>query len=205
MTIETPDVEAEPTGNSRRQFLAKAGVAGALVWAAPTIVGLDSRAMAAVGSGCPPVFKDSIQSETPGGPTTGPVGGFTVSIGNVDVVGPGFFSELVPAGYTNGVDLDGSASQNTVLTSPLIGTGTYVVSVTLSGDRRGDGGNMATATLGLGNVSRSLASDEGPETVTFEVTLTVPSALTISHDSGTADYQGMILLAASVTPKDCTV
>jgi hypothetical protein len=204
MTIESTQSASEQAGGSRRQFLAKAAAAGAVVWVAPTIVGLDARAFAAQGSGCPPVFKDSIQTETPGGPTSGPVGGFTVTEGNVDVVGPGFFPELVPAGYTNGVDLDGSASATTVLTSPLIGAGSYTVSVTLSGDRRNNSNNEASVTLGLGNQTRSLTSDQGPETVTFDVTLVAPDALVISHDSGDLDYIGMILLAATVTPKDCT-
>src|SRR6478735_1694608 len=132
MTIENTGSDIEQAGGSRRQFLAKAAAAGAVVWVAPTIVGLDARALATQGSGCPPVFKDSIQSEQPRGPITGSAGGFTITTGNVDVVGPGFFPELVPAGYTNGIDLDGSASQATVLTSPLIGIGTYVVTVVLS-------------------------------------------------------------------------
>jgi len=201
MTAEPTGIEAASSGGSRRQFLARATAATGLVWVTPTATTLD-RAFAA-GSGCPPVFSDSIQSEQPRGRIAETVGGFTITSGNVDVVGPGFFPELVPTGYTNGVDLDGESSAGSVLTSPLIGAGTYIVRATLSGDRKDNSNNQATVVLGLGSETRSLTSDQGPETVTFEATLATPSALTITHDSGAPDNFGMLLLSATVTPKDC--
>jgi hypothetical protein len=204
MTDSTSDtIDTIDTGLSRRRFLLRAGAAGAVAWTAPSVVGLDARALATQGSGCPPVFRDTIQSETPHLDERTVAGGFAVQ-GSVDVVGGSLYGELVPPGYTNGIDLDGTASATTVLSTPMIAPGSYRVSVTLSGDRRNDNDNSAEVVLGIGGTTRSLASAEGPETVTFDVTLAAPDELTITHTSGSADSMGMILLAASVTPLDCT-
>jgi hypothetical protein len=198
-TIDTSD-----TGLSRRRFLLRASAAGAVAWTAPSVVGLDARAIAA-GSACPPVFQDSIQAETPRLDEQIAAGGFSVTQGSVDVVGGSLFGSLVPPGYTNGIDLDGTASATTILSSPVVPAGSYRVEVTLSGDRRGDNDNSATVTLGIGGATRTLTSAEGPETVSFDVTLIAPDDLTISHTSGAVgDNIGMLLLAARVTPLNCT-
>ena len=195
--------QSELGSYSRRRFLAGAGATTGLVWAAPVVTGLSARAFA-TGSGEPDcggqaVFTAGIQGATTGTYGTGAtVAGFTVTAGSIDIVGPSFFPEIPPDPYDYAIDLDGSGAAETVLSTTSLGPGVYQVTVVLAGDQRGDGDNTTTVELGLGSVTKSLAAGAGPTAYTFTASLAAPAPLTVRHDSGTADFIGMLLLDLTI-------
>src|SRR5690349_3774553 len=107
-------IDETTPGFDRRRFIKASAGGAALVWAAPTIAGLDARAFAAGSEPCVSSLSDDFDQEGngrnfgPGYATVTTLANFTVSGGNVDIIGTGSHgggNDLVPGnGYY--VDLD---------------------------------------------------------------------------------------------------
>jgi hypothetical protein len=222
MTDTTEPTEAP--GWDRRRFIKASAGGAALVWAAPTITGLNARAFAA-GSDpdCPPLFDMNIDNEMLRTSASGAVGNLLVSPGNVDVIGNDgstAFFDFLPG---NGVylDLDGTGSSNPVVVSTngavlLAGT-TYRVSITLAGANTSGGGpgsaddNAAEVTVG-GTTFATFDYDQtvGFTTTVIFVTPTVSGPLVIEHQTNTdapsdttGDNVGMLLKDLVIQPAQC--
>jgi hypothetical protein len=141
---------------------------------------------------------------------------FSVTSGNVDVLGPGpntNYGNLCTPGAAGQecIDLQGTQNQpndpgyydNTgVLTSGITyAAGTYILSFDLAGDGRG-GTDSATVAFGSYSDTVTLPSS-GRDVVTTKVVLRAPSAIVISSLEGPDDSAGLILndVALSTTPE----
>lgn len=195
--------DEQQDGVSRRRFLARTGAATGLVWAAPVVTGLSSRAFAQ-GSGAPDdcqnVFTADI-AHAAQGTFAAPhvVAGLSLTTGNVDVLGDGYWASVVPPGYDQAIDLEGGGAATTELSTPVQGPGSYRLRVVVFGDGRNHDQNQVTVTFGaVYSESRTLAPADGP--VTFEATVHtgLPASLTVTHHSATADSYGARLVAVSV-------
>jgi hypothetical protein len=200
MTDHTEATEAnEAPGWDRRRFIKASAGGAALVWAAPTITGLNARAMAAPGSDPDCVaFFTNFDEATPGLSETGTIAtGVTVTQGNIDIIPSGGQYDFIPG---NGLylDLDGTSSpvppQIQVNSVPA---GTYSVDIYYAGSRRDDP-NSATVTYGSLNGLISLPAGAGPVHQTFNgVTVTASDKLTITQVEN-PDNQGLLILSIKI-------
>ncbi len=201
-TTETP-------GWDRRRFIKASAGGAALVWAAPTITGLDARAFAA-GSNptCVTTLSDDFDDES----TTPDSGGystqtsltnFAATTGNVDVIG--YAAPYIYFGGTEGlyIDLIGTgAGTTTVLESKAdFCEGTYTVTVRYSADPRGLANGTISAALGNGSGSVAVPAGNGSSTAqSFTFSGTVPAGggkLVITATSDAAN-NGPLLLEVTV-------
>lgn len=104
------------------------------------------------------VFSDDFDADALALSQTNFVGGWTVSDGFVDVIGPGFF-DFFP-GNGNYIDLDGTGSDAGVFSRSLALAGgvTYSASFVLAGSARGDV-NRVVVSLGTALAEYTLASN----------------------------------------------
>jgi hypothetical protein len=222
MTDTTEPTEAP--GWDRRRFIKASAGGAALVWAAPTITGLNARAFAA-GSDpdCVKGLSDNFDADGSGANFNGSgyatvtsLINFTISGGNVDIIGePG--QDAAHFNYSFGedyyVDLAGTnpppTANVTLRSRQCFDPGCYRVTLRYAGDQRGDvtGENSFTATLGDGTsgVVTPASSLQTPQSVSFtgNVSSSADNHLVIQHIDRGANNIGVILLSVVVEP--CTV
>ena len=106
-----------------------------------------------------PVYSDNFDSDTRSLNQTTFNGGWTVTSGAVDLIGPGLF-DLLP-GNGNYVDLDGSTNQSGTFDNqiPLAALTNYTLSFDLAGSQRGDT-NVVNVIFGTTSQSYTLASSD---------------------------------------------
>jgi hypothetical protein len=215
----TDDNQVGESALDRRRFIKASAGGAALVWAAPTITGLNARAFAA-GSDpdCLDAFSDNFDAD--GSAHAGDFGSkhyatvtslinFTISGGNVDIIGePG----QTPPNFNYGfgedyyIDLSGTnppPTSGVVLRSKqCFNPGTYTVTIRYAGDQRGDAPNENSFTASLGGTTAgpfTPASTDGILTATFSATVTSGNNhLVITHTDLGADNVGVILLSVNV-------
>lgn len=211
MTDTTQD--SPQPGFDRRRFIKASAGGAALVWAAPTITGLDARAFAA-GSDpdCLKGLSDDFDQEGagrdfgPGYATVTTLANFDVGGGNVDIIGTGGSgggNDLVPGnGYYVDLDGTGNTSGSVTLTSKRgFCAGTYSVSITYAGNKRSQGNAPDTLSVNFGGsiFTVVLNASDGPTTSMIPgVTVTDGTKLIISQ-SPVGDNQGALLLSVSVS------
>jgi len=134
-------------------------------------------------------------------------GNFTVTQGNVDLIGDGYF-DFFPGngGY---LDLDGtgtlgSSPASTLTSNAVFGGGSYVLTFNLGGNSRTLPGRTTTITLGDWSTTITLQPYDGWTSQSFNI-VTSGGALTFS-ENGPANYQGNILdnVSLSAVPEPAT-
>ncbi len=206
------DIETtEAPGFDRRRFIKASAGGAALVWAAPTITGLNARAFAAGSEACLSGFNDAFEGEPTGAPgsqynTVGDLTNFSLSGGNVDIIG--YSAPYIYFGGTEGkyVDLDGTGNPgpSVTLTSKTgFCKGTYTVTIRVAGNQRSQqtAPDVVSASLGAGSNTVSLDSTDGPTSLSFvAVVSTNGEKLTITQTPAiSTDNQGAILLEVTVS------
>jgi hypothetical protein len=192
----------ETTGLDRRRFIRNAGIGTALVWSAPAVTTLGSAHAQGSPAGCDTVFEADFEDNA--GPElarTAPFSGFTVTAGNVDIIGSGSggtsFDFIPGNGYY--VDLDGTGSAtNPQISRTGFAAGTYQLSFVVAGSRRGDAQpNSLTVNFGSLGETISRNSGDGPETITRTAVVGSGGTLSFTHITP-PDNQGLLLLEVLV-------
>ena len=151
------------------------------------------------------IFFDDFSADTPAAPTTGPLVNWTVTAGNIDLLGPGFGQALCDGGTGKCVDMNGSNFNASIETtsSLTLGPGNYKFEFRYGDNASGNddnGLNFSVGTFVIGSVNTSLVDQ--PNHVTFMQTFNVLSASTADitfTSTGTADSQGAILDSVTLT------
>jgi hypothetical protein len=100
-------------------------------------------------------------------------GSFTVTAGNIDVVGPNYFPNLCVTPESGScVDLDGSAPGQITSTSIALAAGNYTLAFEINGSQRG--GN-ASATVSFGSVFNQIYNTASGDTYAVLSNFTVNS------------------------------
>lgn len=203
-------------GFDRRRFIKGAGAGVAIAWTAPIITGMNARAFAAGSpTACLDQFSDNFDGEGsagafgPGYDTVTTLLNFNVTGGNIDIIGSGPFGGGFDFFPGNGYYLDlsgtnsggGSESGISILTSKqTFCRGSYRVTIRYAGDQRNNGNNSFVATLGDGSTG-VLAPVPSSPILTASFNGDIPAGggnLVITHNSGGADNQGVLLLEVTV-------
>ena len=202
--------ETETPGWDRRRFIKTSVGGAALVWAAPTITGLDARAFAA---GSDPDCITTLSDDFDGEATTPDSGGystqaslinFVATTGNVDVIG--YAAPYIYFGGTENlyIDLMGTnGGTTTVLESKAtFCAGQRSVTLKYSQDPRGIGSGEITIALAGSPLASFLVpagnSGSTPQTVTISGPMAIDGKLTITTTSSDQN-NGPILLEVAVS------
>lgn len=156
------------------------------------------------------VFQDTFDGEPLGlGVTT--LTNWTVTAGNVDVIGPGFF-DLFP-GNGNYLDMDGTCGSATIVSTPInLIPGTYQLSFEIGNNPFGGGGSNGLQ-VSLGTVFSQFFPAQSaltPTTVAIVVTTYPPTtASLVFQETGPSDCGGAVLddvklEASTLTPTNAT-
>ncbi len=129
--------------------------------------------------------------------TTGTIGNFTVTSGNVDIVGTfptyNYGSLCVAPESVNCVDLDGNTNATITSSSISLAAGSYILSFDLNGSQRGPS-SSTTVTLASFSQTYNLASSStGAYSVPINVS--TPGSYTIvfaSNDPGGSDMGALL-------------
>ncbi len=142
-------------------------------------LGLSVSAFSGVGQASI-IFSENFNTVATGLNKTGTVGGFTVTSGNVDVVGT--FSTSIASNLCvspeliNCVDLNGNTPGTLTSSSISLGVGTYTLSFDLNGTLRG---NSSSTTVSLGSFTQTYVLTTSQKNV-YSIPITVATAGT-SH------------------------
>lgn len=142
--------------------------------------------------------QENFNELTPKTAVTGTVGAFTVTSGNVDIVGGTLYGYLCVAPASgNCVDMDGTPGPGTISTGTLTLTpGTYQLSFDLLGSQRG---NTTSTTVTLGSlynqtfVLGSTDDTSGIVSVLLTVSTTTTAPLIFTSNDPYPSYSGALL------------
>lgn len=144
------------------------------------------------------VFTDNFDNDTLGANVTSFTGGWTVTDGTVDVVGPGYFDFL--PGHGRYVDLDGSTRDAGVFTKTLTLTGgtTYTASFLLAGSQR-NFTEIVDVSFGTTTATYTFAPTDpfGTKSLTFTPLSTGSVSLSFANRGG--DLEGALLDNVTIT------
>ena len=128
---------------------------------------------------------------------------FVPVVGNVDLVGPGFFQSLAyppPNSTANSVDLDGSTGMaGTLQSTGFFSPGTYTLSFLLAGNMRGDVNK--TTTISLGDWSTMLDLPSSSPYTLYSYTFTTTGGM-LSFSNNTVGNQNIGNLLDNVSLAD---
>jgi len=130
-----------------------------------------------------------------------PQPGNVTGLPSVDLVGPGFFPTLAPAGQ-NAVDLDGSTGYGNSPAGELqsvqsLALGNYTVQFELAGNMRG--ATAQTTDLCIGTSCQSLTPSNTQPYTLYDLTFTGVSGQVSFTDGGPFDQQGNLLADVGVS------
>lgn len=143
-----------------------------------------------------PVFQDDFDANSVGANMV--PGGWTVTDGSVDIVGPGFW-DMIP-GSGNYIDLDGSTVDAGLLSVSLsLTAGTpYLLAFDLAGNQRNNGYETVTVTFGTASLAASLPIETGWTAYTLSFTPLTSGLYTLGFQNSGGDNHGMLLDNVSV-------
>ena len=146
------------------------------------------------------IFLENFNTVTDGLAKTGAVGNFTVTMGNVDVVGThnsNLYSYLcVSPESVNCVDLDGNTKGQISTSSISLSPGTYTLTFDLNGSRRG---NSTSTTVSFASFSHTYVLGSGDlNTFTIQISVTTAGSSTLVFTSNTAGAAGALLDDVSI-------
>lgn len=135
----------------------------------------------------------------------------TGTSGNIDVVGPNYFSNLCDTGAESGscVDLDGTPGPGQITSSAItLGPGNYTLSYDIYGTERGP---SATTTVSFGpycDQTYTLASSaEDVITCSFTVTSPITTEIVFTSDDAIGDDEGTLIdnVVVTNTPEPASI
>jgi hypothetical protein len=145
------------------------------------------------------VFSDNFDSDVLLLNSTSFLGGWTVSGGTVDTIGPGLYDVFPGNGHY--IDLDGSDGATGLFSKSFVATAgmTYTATFELAGNHRGYGDDTVAVNFGSASGSYTLSSGDafGSHTLTF--TAVTNGAFSLSFKNSGGDYVGGLLDNVSVT------
>lgn len=146
------------------------------------------------------VFSDNFNGETDALNATSFIGGWTVSGGTVDIIGPtGGYDFLPGNGYY--IDLDGSSwSAGTFANSVAVTAGqTYTLSFSLAGNQRGYADDSVTVNFGTSSSVITRSSADGFTTFSLTYSALADGSAAFSFHNAGGDNVGALLDNVTIT------
>jgi hypothetical protein len=150
------------------------------------------------------IFQQDWSSVPAGTYTVGQtVGNFTVTQGNIDVLGPSYYGYLCSAANIAGncVDLNGTTAGGMMIAATMTFApgNTYTVTFQLAGSQRSATGSVQVTLGSLYNQTFTLAPGDKAQTVSFTFTVQDQTTASLAFKSLVGGYEGLLLGNITVT------
>lgn len=144
------------------------------------------------------VFSDNFDSDVLVLNSTSFLGGWTVSGGTVDTIGPGLYDVFPGNGHY--IDLDGSTGSAGLFSKSLnaVAGTTYTVSFDLAGNHRGYSNDTVAVNFGSASGSYVLSSSDAFATQTLTFTAVGSGLVSLSFQNSGGDNVGALLDNVSI-------